>query len=582
MKKTALSFILILLVFAPGFSAVPQDFPLLNMDIGSKNTAMAGAFTALADDTSAIFVNPAGLAHIKQMTINGIYNKWVLDSSFQYAGMALPLGAGTIAGGFIYSDMGTFSKRNDYGELLLSEIKPYSIGGSAAYGTALNDFLSAGAGIKVLNQSIGDFTATAFMIDFGLIAEYGIFSAGVSLENMEMAPDFFASKLVRTGLAAKVLNLPGHDLVISADVKYTALSRLNFSFGADYTLLKILSVRAGYKFEGENSILEGLSGLDAGLALNIQGIVFEYSFSSSGDLGINHTAGVSYVFENTQEKEDRNYQKLTQFLAYQYFQDGQDLYTTGRYAESLRKFEQAGEMSPDYPGLEEAKTKAMSMSKAGGADSAFEAGMEAYEKGDYALALEKWESVKKANPYYKEIDVWLKDAGEMKANKPRTKEGNKYLSEGLKYYNNCDYSKAIDTWSKGADLGGGKMLQQYIDRANVKKKEMLEGLEKARADTAKETTVVEGIKKLRSMAGMCPSSSDAASALEALKQVIDFKSREYYYKGIDSYTSGNLDAAITYWKGIEDMDPKSDYVAQVNRYIGDARKKQKALEKLKK
>jgi outer membrane protein assembly factor BamD (BamD/ComL family) len=77
---------------------------------------------------------------------------------------------------------------------------------------------------------------------------------------------------------------------------------------------------------------------------------------------------------------------------------------------------------------------------------------------------------------------------------------------------------------------------------------------------------------------VCPAYKDATDILDELKGRIDTKVTDYYYKGIEKYTDGNLDAAIVYWKSIEDLDPKSEYVVKIKRYIEDARNKQKALQ----
>ena len=73
---------------------------------------------------------------------------------------------------------------------------------------------------------------------------------------------------------------------------------------------------------------------------------------------------------------------------------------------------------------------------------------------------------------------------------------------------------------------------------------------------------------------------DAADILSTLKELINLKTKDYYFKGIEKYTDGNLDAAIIYWNNIEKLDPKSEYISRVKRYITDARNKQRALQQM--
>jgi len=90
-------------------------------------------------------------------------------------------------------------------------------------------------------------------------------------------------------------------------------------------------------------------------------------------------------------------------------------------------------------------------------------------------------------------------------------------------------------------------------------------------------TFIEGIKNLRQISNVCPAYNDAIEILATLKGLINAKTKEYYLKGIEKYTEGNLEAAILYWNNIEKLDPKSEYIYKVRRYITDARNKQKAV-----
>jgi tetratricopeptide (TPR) repeat protein len=208
----------------------------------------------------------------------------------------------------------------------------------------------------------------------------------------------------------------------------------------------------------------------------------------------------------------------------------------------------------------------------------FNAGMKAYENFEFDKAYKSWSEVKKIYPAYKDIDIWLKDAADLKKSKGMSKQAEKYFREGIKYYNNCDYDRAISSWEKGLIKDPkNEKIGQYIDRTRAKRLEIKEGISKAKADVANDATVIDGIKRLRSISSVCPAYQDAADILSTLKGLITVKTKDYYFKGIEKYTEGNLEAAIIYWSNIEALDPKSDYLIKVRRYITDARNKQKAI-----
>ena len=129
MKKAMLTvFIFIFLASAlcASVSYESQRFAAMDIDKGVRGVAMSG-LVAVADDASAFYWNPAGLAQLSLVEFSGAYDKWLLDASFQYLNIGLPVGYGAIAGGFSYTDFGVFEKRNALGYTTGSQIKPYNI-----------------------------------------------------------------------------------------------------------------------------------------------------------------------------------------------------------------------------------------------------------------------------------------------------------------------------------------------------------------------------------------------------------------------------------------------------------------------
>ena len=585
MKKIFLLCVLFLAIISTGIPAKTVDsFPVLDMDIGMKNSAMAGAFTGIADDSSAVYVNPAGLTQIRQIEINAAYDKWMLDSNFEFLSVGVPAGAGTICGSVIYSDMGVFKGRDEAGILTSNDINAYNLGGAIGFGVPVNDFMSAGLSLKLMDISLGNVSSFGMFFDAGVLMKYSVFSLGVDVSNIEISPNTFASSGIRAGLAAALLKLDDHEITADVDVKYDSNYLTSAAVGAEYTALKMISIRAGYKFEPDNSAKSGASGLTAGIGINLSGLAFEYAFESNGDLGFTNMAGIKFSYESNKDKEKKDYEKFQEFMAYQYFREGQSYSNAGDFKSALLKYELVSSLDPEYEGINLAISRAKLMSTGAydprKADALYNDGMGLYEKGDFDAALKKWAEAKKFNPDIRDIDLWIQDARDLSSSKPDMKKGGQYFGEGLKYYNNCDYTDAVETWSKGVDAGAGKKMQQYIDRALAKLKEMREGLETAKSDISRDTSLTEGIKKLRVMADACPTYKDAIDVLAALKSVIESKSKEYYYKGLDAYAAGNLDAAIVYWKGIEDMDPKSEYSVKVTGDIESARKKIEAVKKM--
>ena len=64
--------------------------PFLRMGVGSRATAMGGAYVALADDGFATFWNPAGMLSVDKTTAAFSHNDWALDIRHQFASLIIP------------------------------------------------------------------------------------------------------------------------------------------------------------------------------------------------------------------------------------------------------------------------------------------------------------------------------------------------------------------------------------------------------------------------------------------------------------------------------------------------------------
>ena len=63
----------------------------LNLDGGARAAGMAGAFTAVADDVSALYWNPAGLGQISEPRFLGEHLEWIGGIRREWAGFVQPV-----------------------------------------------------------------------------------------------------------------------------------------------------------------------------------------------------------------------------------------------------------------------------------------------------------------------------------------------------------------------------------------------------------------------------------------------------------------------------------------------------------
>jgi hypothetical protein len=150
---------------------------------GSRPAGMGEAFVALADDATASWWNPAGLAYLQENDVRLMHSDWLpafkLDDiyfDFLAGSMYLPSLGGTLAASVIYMNEGDQTHTSETGEILgVITSREYALG--LSYGTPINPDLAVGLGAKVIvsdlasgavgQQDIG--TGLSFGVDLGLL-----------------------------------------------------------------------------------------------------------------------------------------------------------------------------------------------------------------------------------------------------------------------------------------------------------------------------------------------------------------------------------------------------------------------------
>jgi hypothetical protein len=90
---------------------------------GSRPTALWGAFSAIADDASAAYYNPAGLGFQKNIVISGSHVNWLPglaeDMYYEYLAVSAPFTkVGTFAFNGVYLTTGETIVQNESGTVI--------------------------------------------------------------------------------------------------------------------------------------------------------------------------------------------------------------------------------------------------------------------------------------------------------------------------------------------------------------------------------------------------------------------------------------------------------------------------------
>ncbi|MBC7187425.1 MAG: PorV/PorQ family protein [Calditrichaeota bacterium] len=188
MKKTIVAMMMALATaglvgqaFAGGVSKSAVLF--LRIAPGARAAGMGESFCAVADDATAVYWNPAGLAFQKGREITLMHAKWLPqladDLFYEFGAFRLPIeGLGTFGFNVTYINYGEQIWTGEEGPEELGRFTSYEFAVSAHYATKLNDNLGLGLSMRYIRSSLADVPigaakdpgkATAFSMDLSAL-----------------------------------------------------------------------------------------------------------------------------------------------------------------------------------------------------------------------------------------------------------------------------------------------------------------------------------------------------------------------------------------------------------------------------
>lgn len=150
---------------------------------GARALGMGGAFTALSDDATSCYWNPANLGILENVEFTAMYADLKLDTLYNYLGLVLPLPIGTLGGGWIQETSDNLEKTDANGQSLgLADMKNNAF--LISYGLEIAYPLSLGITAKIINEQIATYQATSLAIDTGLLLDLGSLAIGLNIQNI--------------------------------------------------------------------------------------------------------------------------------------------------------------------------------------------------------------------------------------------------------------------------------------------------------------------------------------------------------------------------------------------------------------
>lgn len=170
----------------------------LEIPVGAPAIGMGDAFVSIANDASALYWNPAGIAWFSENQGFFQHTTWIADMGHDYAALVVPLGSfGVLGGSFTSLSMGdmkvrTVEKPEGTGEYFSAS--DFALG--VSYARQLTDRFGVGFTGKYIQETIWHESAHGFAVDVGTVFRTDLFGGmviGATLSN-------FGTSMQMTGL----------------------------------------------------------------------------------------------------------------------------------------------------------------------------------------------------------------------------------------------------------------------------------------------------------------------------------------------------------------------------------------------
>ena len=286
----------------------------LKLDAGARAAAMGGAFTAVGDDASSVFYNPAGPALARDQELMLAHSEWLVGLKNEHAAYIRPVSPRlTIFTGLTALISPSMDKYDNAGDKTGSFS---AMDGAAGAGLswAFSGNLFGGLFAKTVYQQADSRKAFAYAGDFGLIKTVGdSVRLGASVLNfgtkMKLYNESFDLPLTyRVGAAYRVEGA----VWLTAEAVKPAQSAAAFAGGAEveYSFGRTETVFARLGYTTGRAGNAG-SGLSAGAGLRSGDLRIDYAFSPFGDLGDTHRVTLTFEFGEKRDSiaQDRRVKK---------------------------------------------------------------------------------------------------------------------------------------------------------------------------------------------------------------------------------------------------------------------------------
>ena len=300
-------------VLLPGVASATDIFAkvgtyaaqFLKVGVSARATAMGSAFTAVADDASSSYWNPAGLVAVDGTVVALNHTEWPADINLEYANY-------TFSPGFIQGKVSlhargltmdpqvvrTIYRQEGTGEMFDAGDMSFGV----SYARYFTDKFSSGFTLSWMHMGLADRSVNSMVFDFGLLYRIGIrgMKLGMVVQSIGSQVNFDErpSRLPTTfkvGLSVDTYRNGPHSLLTVGEFSRPSDNKEIQNVGMEYSYNNFVFLRSGYNIgydaasfaAGAGALLQTSQSTSIGV---------DYSFVDMGALGGVHRVSLGFKY----------------------------------------------------------------------------------------------------------------------------------------------------------------------------------------------------------------------------------------------------------------------------------------------
>lgn len=245
----------------------------LKIGVGARAVGMGETFVAVADDATASWWNPAGVARITadgQAHVSLNHSTWPADISHEYFAYAFTYRG--LPGSYAFTStvlqMDPIPIRTEFSPGGTGEnfdAGDFNLG--VTWAKNLIDRFAFGVSVKYMHLGLENENADGFIVDFGTLyfTDYKTIRIGMAIQSLGPSlkfaeQDFPMPTMFKVGAAMDAYQSEDHNVLVAFEFDHPADNAERASLGGEYSLKAfqpnvLLQLRAGYRYNRDEENL---------------------------------------------------------------------------------------------------------------------------------------------------------------------------------------------------------------------------------------------------------------------------------------------------------------------------------------